>query len=480
MKQFLLATIAVSFLGLIAQAQDGQSMWGPTNPAPASPPVKEQLPPGIIKEGDQKIDVEVMGQTPADPRAKVIKELSVATPIPAKISMILDSSGSMGQILEKNQTKLYFMKKLLKGFIGQQWKLKNEVGVRIYGARKKHKCDDIEFPIPYSDRSLGALENMLEGMASTGMTPLHRTLEMTFDSIVKMEGPHKVVIITDGEDTCGGDPCKTAEKVREKKLDVTFYVIALGFQGQSDAIQRLKCLDENIQEANSEQSLSDALGGISKSMNQSDNLTVVSPNPEASVYLYRIENGKRVYDRVFLAEQTQYLEPGRYEAVVNLKPPYKFGEFEMPPGRRVTLKVTGDGNLRINFFNSFLRWQLLDKDNKVVIKGRSDQTYPAPIGKWRLRVYRDPFFENIIPDYFIYPNGDHQYDVGGLGVFRVDSPNLNGMYVYDQTGEVLGHELTGNPIVIKAGVYNVHVDEKCTFPKTQVKERKEVLVLPCK
>lgn len=432
----------------------------------------------LVDPADMEKDLTAQEKLAADPKARVIQEISEASQNPYKISLILDSSGSMGQILEKGQTKMFYLKKLMKTFVARQWKLKNEIGVRIYGARVKNNCDDIELKVPYSDRSLGRLEKALETMSSVGMTPLHRSLEQTFEGIKNMKGPHKVVIVTDGEDTCGGDPCATVDKMHEAKLDVEFYVIALGFQGQSDALRKIKCMGD-VHVADGEESFDEALNQVGKKMSKNDNLKVISPNPEAPVYLYRLEGEKKTFLRVFYAKSTQYVEPGFYEAVVALKPLYKFGRFEVPPGKKVTLKVEGEGKLLVKFFGNHLKVQLLDKDNKVVLKTKSDIETTAPIGKWRLRIYKDPFYEEIIPDFYIYPNGDHQQEVGGLGVFRVDRPALKGLYVYDQEGQVLGNELTGNNIVMKANYYDIHVDENCSFPKTELRDRKEILVLPC-
>lgn len=415
----------------------------------------------------------------SDPRAKVIQEAIQEDETPATIGLVLDSSGSMGAILEKNRTKMYFMKQIMKGFLGSQWKLKNKVGVRVYGGRVKNKCDDIELAIPYTDKSLAKLEKSLEKMAPVGMTPLHKSIEMSVDEIKNVKGPKRIVIVTDGEDTCGGDPCKTADKIREDKLDIKFFVVALGFQGESDKLKKLQCLGD-VAVAQDGDSFSDAMSQASSKSRGSDNLKVVSPNPDAIVYLYKVaEDGKRTLDRVFYARSPQRVEPGTYDAIVGLQPPYKFEGFNILPGRRVTLKVEGEGKVRVNYFNSLLNAQLLDKNNKVVMKFKSDTDATAPIGKWKLRVYKDPFFEILIPDYFVYPNGDHKYDVAGAAAFRVDSGQLSGLYVYDQDNVLLGHSLTDTTLVIKGGMYTIHRDDKCSFEKTALREKKEVLVLDC-
>lgn len=414
----------------------------------------------------------------SDPRARVLQEALREDDEPSTIGLILDSSGSMGAILEKNRSKMYFLKKIMKGFLGAQWKLKNKVGVRVYGGRVKHKCDDIELAIPYSEKSLAKLEHTLERMAPVGMTPLHKSIELSVDELKKVPGPKRIVIVTDGEDTCGGDPCQTADRIRQDNLDIRFFVVALGFQGESDKLKKLQCLGD-VAVAQDGDSFDDAMSQASARMRQADNLKVISPNPDVVVYLYKIEGAKKTLVRAFPARAAQKVEPGAYEAIVGLQPPYRFDAFTIPPGRRVTLRIEGEGKVRVNYFNSLLRAQLLDKNNKVVLKFKSDVEADAPIGKWKLRIYKEPFFEVLVPDFYVYPQGHHKYDVTGAAAFRVESPALSGIYVYDQDNVLIGHALTDSTLIIKGGIYTIHRNEKCSFEKTPLREKKEVLVLAC-
>jgi hypothetical protein len=121
-----------------------------------------------IDKKDETKDLPAIETVAADPRAKIIEELGQDLDEAQTIGLVLDSSGSMGQMLEKNKTKMFYMKKLMKGFISKQWKLKNTLGVRVYGSRKKHQCDDIQLTIPYTDRALSKLELSLEKMEPLG------------------------------------------------------------------------------------------------------------------------------------------------------------------------------------------------------------------------------------------------------------------------------------------------------------------------
>lgn len=411
-------------------------------------------------------------------KAKRMEE-AIATDGPkAKVEVIIDSSGSMGQILAKNKTKMYYLKELMKDFFRARWKEKNIMAMRVYGGKKKGKCDDIRLAVPFGKTNIDQMERQVAALSPMGMTPLHTSLTMAFEDIKTYQGPKRIVVVTDGQDTCGGDPCKTAEEYKKQKMDLKFYVIALGFKGQSESLKKISCIGDTSV-VNDGESFGQALNQIGKSINQKDNLQVISPNPTAVVHLFKFEGNERKPFRIFYADSSQAVPPGDYEVVVDLKPAYRFGRFTIPANRKITLSVVGDGNVRVNYFNKLVNVELLDKNNKAVAKFRSDEYASVPTGKWRLRAFKDPFYEMIFPEFFVYPDGKHEFDINGVGAFKVDGPQMVGVYVYDQENKELGQILSGFTSIIKSGTYTVHVNDKCSFPMTQVFDRKEILVLPC-
>ena len=427
-------------------------------------------------------------KTPADSfssaqvqaKAQKMEEALVTNGPKAKVEVIIDASGSMAQILAKNKSKMYYLKELMREFFRARWKEKNLMAMRVYGGKKKGKCDDIRMAVPFSTTNISTMERQVSELSPMGMTPLHKSLVMAFDDLKSYLGPKRIVVVTDGQDTCGGDPCKTVEEWKKQKLDIKFYVIALGFKGESESLKKISCIgDTHV--ANDGDSFNDALNQIGNKINQKENLQVISPNPQAVVHLFKIENGVRKPFRIFYAESAQTVPPGEYEVVVDIIPPYKFGQFTIPPNRKITLSVVGDGNVRVNYFNKLVNAEILDKNNKAAVKFRSDEFVSVPTGKWRLRVFKDPFYEMIFPEFYVYPDGKHEFDINGVGAVKMINPKeaMTGMYVYDQENKELGQYLTGFVSIIKSGTYTFHVNDKCTFPATQVFDRKEILVLTC-
>jgi len=417
----------------------------------------------------------------ANPQAKILEEAMEVTDVPSKIELVIDSSGSMAQILEKNKTKLFFLKKLVKQFMRFQWKEKNEIALRYYGGSPKAGCDDIKLGVNFKEKNLLKMEKIIENFEAGGRTPLHKTLLLAIKDVKDYPGPKRIVIITDGEDTCGGDPCKTVEEMKLENLDIKFYVVALGMSGASDTLKKVRCMGD-LHMGNDGDSFGEAMDNISKKISHGgrNNLKVVSPNPDAVVYLYGIEaDGKRSLFKSFYASSEQQVPPGKYDVVVGVNPLYKFENVTIPAKKKIVLRMEGPGSIKVNFFNSFLNVELLNKDNKPVLRFKSDVATKAPIGQWSLRIFKDPFYETVLPKFYVYPNGEHSFDVDGVGVVKVERSKMAGLYVYDQDNKQLGKFLTGFPLVIRSGIYTFHVDDKCDFPDQPIRERKEINVLSC-
>ncbi len=304
---------------------------------------------GSVEPQDEKVFFDVSTLKEAA-NAKVEEEGLPDEKVPPKVEIIVDSSGSMGQVLSENKTKMYFLKKIVGDYLKVQWKKKGDFGLRVYGAKDRRSCDDTQLAIPFNASSLGKIEKTIEGLSPLGMTPLHKSLLHSFDDLKSYQGPKRVVIVTDGEDTCGGDPCKTVDELKKKALDIKFYVVALGFKGQSDALKKIKCIGDTHM-ANDEQQFQDAMSQVDSKLKSKDNLQVISPNPDSTVYLYKVENGNRNLVRTFYASSSVQVPPGDYEAVVGLTPLYKFGTFTIPPNKKITLRVVVNGEVHVNFFN---------------------------------------------------------------------------------------------------------------------------------
>src|SRR3546814_20575070 len=74
-------------------------------------------------------------------------------------------------------------------------------------------CDKVRRDRFYSDDELGQLMSEIDGLSPWGGTALARSIERA-GNVVSNDVESVIVVVSDGEETCHGDPCAAA---RERK-----------------------------------------------------------------------------------------------------------------------------------------------------------------------------------------------------------------------------------------------------------------------
>ena len=136
------------------------------------------------------------------------------------VELIFDVSGSMSQRVDTGQTRMEVAKRVLEDVIDAIPDRDGiNVGLRIYGFRgdnteatRQVSCTSSELFVPVAGVDRASLINEIEALEPIGWSPLAFSLlraESDFpaaDEDVK----NAIVLITDGLDSCGGDPCDAA------------------------------------------------------------------------------------------------------------------------------------------------------------------------------------------------------------------------------------------------------------------------------
>lgn len=167
--------------------------------------------------------------------------LMVLTTIPAfanqRMLCILDCSGSMWGRVE-NTPKIVLAKDALLSLFSDMPDTV-DVGVMAYGHRKKGDCRDIEMIIDFGG-SRADLADRVGGLNALGKTPISGALAKAGTALAGTEDSATIVLISDGIETCGEDPCKVAEQLLEEGIRVVIHTV--GFDVHSDAAKQLDCI----------------------------------------------------------------------------------------------------------------------------------------------------------------------------------------------------------------------------------------------
>ncbi len=172
--------------------------------------------------------VEVWRQPGGAKNAKPASE-SGAPPV----LFILDASGSMAELFG-GVSRMAAARLMLDE---QLARLNPEVpvGLVAYGNRIPG-CGSVRIYAPIRAKNRATLKSQVKQMQPAGSTPIARTLRLVGESLIPVHPGTTVVLISDGAESCGGNPAAEARKLLAKGKDVQINVIGLAVD-QATAIE---------------------------------------------------------------------------------------------------------------------------------------------------------------------------------------------------------------------------------------------------
>lgn len=246
--------------------------------------------------------------------------------------LVIDASNSMwGQI--DGRPKMEIAREAVSSLVGS---LPGDarLGIVAYGHRRAGDCGDIETALPVGPVDAGKVQEVSEKLKPRGKTPITASLKQAAGLLDKGK-PGRVIIVTDGVETCKGDPCALAGEL--KRANVNFVAHVIGFDIASRERPKLACIAERTGGTFVTASNASELGEALKATAQAKAKPAVTAR---SIALEATEGGRPVSEATFtiarigeegaLAEGVSgpvSLAPGRYR--VSAVARYRTGQTEV-------------------------------------------------------------------------------------------------------------------------------------------------------
>jgi Ca-activated chloride channel homolog len=96
-----------------------------------------------------------------------------------------------------------------------------------------NQCDNIELNLLPTPNAATRIMASVQSLVPAGGTPLTRAVEQSAVVLDFRDKPGVIVVLTDGEDTCGGSPCRVGKALLEAAARLTIHVIGLRISGSS-------------------------------------------------------------------------------------------------------------------------------------------------------------------------------------------------------------------------------------------------------
>ncbi|MEM8824617.1 MAG: vWA domain-containing protein [Pseudomonadota bacterium] len=106
------------------------------------------------------------------------------------------------------------------------------IGLMTYGPGGETSCSGLQIHFPPMDLAAAATIAGVEALRPEGQTPLAASVEIAAELLNYRTDPAIIVVVTDGNETCGGRPCALSNQLANQAADLTIHVI--GFRGEGD------------------------------------------------------------------------------------------------------------------------------------------------------------------------------------------------------------------------------------------------------
>ncbi len=301
-------------------------------------------------------------------------------PTVSRILFVLDGSGSMKQKWG-DKTKFETAKELLFKIIDSVER-KNpsvEFAVRVFGYQypnEQRNCRDSRLLIPFAKNNGTKINSILGSIRPKGMSPIAYSIEQgAKDFPEDVKSLNSLVLITDGEENCAGDPCKASKELVAKRISLKPFIIGLNVDSAS--YQKFNCIG-TFYDAKDEPSLYKTVGVIIRqTLNTTTaQINLLDRNNEPTVTnlpftLYDHYSGKIEYNFIHTMNEkgnpdTLYLDPvGIYDLELHTFPPVRKESIELVPGKHniIALDVPA-GDLMVECYGA----SVANNDAQVLVR----------------------------------------------------------------------------------------------------------------
>jgi len=109
-----------------------------------------------------------------------------------------------------------------------------DFGLVAYGHRAKADCGDIETVVPVGELDPAGFKQAVNGLLPQGRTPLTAAVRLAAEQLDYTTRSARIVLVSDGVESCDGSPAALAAELGENALDLTVHVIGFDVSGIDD------------------------------------------------------------------------------------------------------------------------------------------------------------------------------------------------------------------------------------------------------
>lgn len=212
------------------------------------------------------------------------------------VEIILDASGSMLK-RQGERRRIDIARETLLALIDDTLPSGVPFALRVFGHREAGSCrTDLEIPLGPLDPEVARTKIAAIQAINGAKTPLAASLAAVSEDLPGITGERVIILVTDGEETCGGDPVLAIQSLRESGIDLRVNIIGYSIddEGLRETFESWAALGNGL--------YLDAPGA--EELDQALRRALDLP--------YRIFSGEKVVARGLTGREVLELPPGNY------------------------------------------------------------------------------------------------------------------------------------------------------------------------
>jgi Mg-chelatase subunit ChlD len=211
-----------------------------------------------------------------------------------------------------------------------------DLALRAYGSESPSDnadCADSTLLVPFRDQNRESIRYAIAGLRPTGQTPIAYALNQAARDFGTLQNDRTVVLVTDGIESCGGDPVQAAYDLRQQGIMVHLIGFGLGNAADEDAA--------------SLQAVANASGGRYVTAGSAEELKEALAQTVATAFsVYK--GSTKVANGSLGSGERLFLPEGNYRVKLDSSPPQNV-QISLAPRDQLTLMLEKEGDFVSHF-----------------------------------------------------------------------------------------------------------------------------------
>jgi hypothetical protein len=211
-----------------------------------------------------------------------------------------------------------------------------ELALRAYGSNSPSDnadCTDSTLLVPFGEQNREPIRAAIAGLRPTGQTPIAYALNQAARDFGTLQDDRALVLVTDGIESCGGDPVQAARELREQGIMVHLIGFGLGNAADEDAA--------------SLQAVANASGGRYVTAGSAEELKEALMQTVATSFSV-FKGSTEVANGSLGSDTPLFLPEGDYRVELDSSPP-QIVQISLAPRDQLTLTLQKEGDFVSHF-----------------------------------------------------------------------------------------------------------------------------------